>query len=68
MDPSAGVAEPQREFWLLTHRTDVGADLPPRYLAESCAACAASAASEEGRRPVPLERFSPWLRSFSSIR
>ena len=45
MDPSEGVAEPQREFWLLTQRTDVGADLPPRYLADSWAACAASAAS-----------------------
>ena len=69
MVPSAGVAEPQREFWLLTQRTDVGTARPPRYFADSSAACAARAASVAGRRrPAPRDRRTPWSRSFSSIR
>ena len=31
MDFRAGVAEPQRPFWLLTHRTDSGTAREPRY-------------------------------------
>ena len=60
MVPSDGVAEPHREFWLLTQRTDVGTALPPKYWAERSAAWAASAASVAGclpsfvRAPLPL--------------
>ncbi|MNI96956.1 hypothetical protein D3C73_1555140 [compost metagenome] len=38
MVPSAGVAEPHREFWLDTQRTDVGTARPPRYVRERCSA------------------------------
>jgi hypothetical protein len=38
MVPSAGVAEPQREFWLLTQRTEDATARPPRYFSESSAA------------------------------
>src|SRR5919106_5639781 len=67
MDPSEGVAEPHREFWLLTQRTDVGTALPPRYRAESSAAWLARAESVAGPRP-PLDFRSPWTFSLSSIR
>jgi len=68
MVPSAGVAEPHREFWLPTHRTAEGRDRPPRYLADSCAAWAARASSVAGRRRPDAARRSPCLCSFSSMR
>ncbi len=68
MDPSEGVAEPQREFWLLTQRTDVGAALPPRYLAESSAAWQAKVGIVRGRRRPDPAALAPWTLSFSSIR
>ena len=62
MVPSDGVAEPQREFWLVTQRTEDGTALPPRYFADRSAAWAARSASLRGRRrpdprvpPGPLE-------------
>jgi hypothetical protein len=67
MVPSAGVAEPHREFWLLTHRTDVGTARPPRYLADSRAACSARAASVAGRLLPAAARRSPWRCSLATI-
>src|SRR5690242_12444126 len=68
MVPSAGVAEPQREFWLLTHLTEAGVDRPPRYWAERWAAWAARAASDAGRFLPAALRRSPCLCSFASMR
>src|SRR6478609_5233283 len=69
IEPSDGVAEPQREFWLVTQRTEEGTALPPRYFADRSAAWAARSASLRGRRrPEPRAARSPWRRSFSSMR
>src|SRR5436190_13125286 len=46
---SAGVHEPQREFWLSTQRTLTGSARPSRYFAESTFARAVRASSD-GRR------------------
>jgi hypothetical protein len=50
MVPSTGVHEPQREPWLVTHRTLFGFGTPPKYWRESSAARRPSSASPRAAR------------------
>ena len=50
MVPSTGVHDPQREPWLVTHRTLFGFGTPPRYCRDSSAARLPSSASPRDAR------------------